>query len=48
MNVLEIRKSPEEYVKSLAQTVDAGWHNSYKKTYEMLSEWLQDLYALIK
>lgn len=31
-----------EYVKQLAETVDADWHDSYEETGEMLQEWLRD------
>lgn len=42
VNVLEVRKSLNEYVKNLAQTVNDDWHDSYEETDEMLGEWLQD------
>ena len=41
MKVPEVRKTLNEYVKSLAKTVDDDWHDSYEETDEMLGEWLQ-------
>lgn len=42
VNVPEIRKSLNEYVKNLARTVNDDWHDSYEETDEMLCEWLQE------
>ena len=41
VNVSEVRKTLNEYVTNMAQTVNADWHDSYEETDEMLSEWLQ-------
>jgi hypothetical protein len=41
VKVVDVRKALNEYVKSLAKTVDDDWHDSYEETDEMLGEWLQ-------
>eukprot|EP00929_Paragymnodinium_shiwhaense_P108847 TRINITY_DN75192_c0_g1_i1.p1 TRINITY_DN75192_c0_g1~~TRINITY_DN75192_c0_g1_i1.p1 ORF type:complete len:307 (+),score=64.00 TRINITY_DN75192_c0_g1_i1:86-1006(+) len=45
VNVLQIRKDLNAYVKDMAKTVDGDWHDSYEETDEMLHEWLEDCAA---
>lgn len=37
-----VKESLNEYVKSLAHTVDMDWHDSYEETDEMLVEWFSE------
>lgn len=37
-----VKESLNEYVKSLAHTVDMDWHDSYEETDEMLVEWFTE------
>lgn len=38
----QVKESLNEYVKSLAHTVDMDWHDSYEETGEMLVEWFSE------
>lgn len=42
INVDKAKLALNDYVKQLAETVDADWHDSYEETGEMLQEWLRD------
>lgn len=42
VNVVQIRKELNAYVKDMAKTVDDDWHDSYEETDGMLHEWLED------
>lgn len=41
VDVPSVRKGLNDYVRRLACTVDADWHDSYEETDEMLHEWLE-------
>lgn len=42
VDVKNARKELNQHVKTMAQTVDDDWHDSYEETSEMLQEWLAD------
>lgn len=42
LDVEPVKKSLNEHVQSLAETVDADWHDSYEETGEMIVEWFNE------
>ena len=43
-----MKESLNDYVKSLADTVDMDWHDSYEETDEMIVEWFNECGECVK
>ena len=42
LDLEKVKASLNSYVESLAEAVDADWHNSYEETHEMIVEWFNE------
>lgn len=48
LDVEVVKKSLNDYVSSLAHTVDMDWHDSYEETDEMIVEWFSECGVHVK